>query len=95
MTVSSLDRGRIERADLQVTVACIDSDMNGLCDWWELAYFGQLGINPNADFDGDGLSNLAEYKAGANPTDAESVFEFINVVNESPQLTPGGMVQRD
>ena len=35
-----------------------DSDGNGLPDAWERQYFGVVGVNPNADPDGDGLSNF-------------------------------------
>lgn len=51
----------------------VDTDGNGLPDWWELEYFGQLtGTDPNADPDHDGMSNLAEWIAGTNPTNAAS-----------------------
>jgi subtilisin family serine protease len=51
----------------------VDTDGNGLPDWWELQYFGHLtGTNPNADPDHDGMSNLAEWIAGTNPTNAAS-----------------------
>ena len=56
-----------------------DSDGDGLPDWWEALYFGGNG-NPNADPDGDGMSNLAEYRAGTNPTDRNSVFAFIRIL---------------
>lgn len=44
-------------------------DTNGLPIAWELTYFGTMGVNPNADPDGDGMSNLQEYLAGTNPKD--------------------------
>jgi len=51
----------------------VDTDTNSLPDWWELQYFGQLtGVNTNADTDHDGLSNLGEWLAGTNPTNAAS-----------------------
>ena len=34
--------------------ATYSSDGSGLPDWWEIKYFGHLGVNPNADPDGDG-----------------------------------------
>jgi hypothetical protein len=77
-SASSRDRGRIERVDLQVSISCFDTDGNGLCDWWEQQFFGRLGINPNGDDDGDGLTNLLEYKAGTDPADPNSVFKFIS-----------------
>ena len=51
----------------------VDADLNGLPDWWEQEYFGQqTGTDPNADPDHDGMSNLAEWLAGTNPTNAAS-----------------------
>jgi subtilisin family serine protease len=55
----------------------VDSDNNGLPDWWELQYFGHLtGTDPNGDPDGDGASNLAEFLAGTNPTDFNSALRL-------------------
>src|ERR1035438_3253226 len=55
----------------------VDTDNNGLPDWWELQYFGQLtGTNPQADPDGDGASNLAEFLAGTNPTNFNSALRL-------------------
>lgn len=51
----------------------VDTDANGLPDWWELQYFGHLtGSDPTADPDRDGMNNLAEWIAGTNPTNAAS-----------------------
>jgi hypothetical protein len=44
----------------------------GIADWWQLKYFGYVGIDPNADPDGDGMSNYAEFWAGTNPLDPNS-----------------------
>jgi subtilisin family serine protease len=55
----------------------VDTDSNGLPDWWELQYFGHLtGTAPNADPDHDGMNNLAEWIAGTNPTNSASVFRL-------------------
>jgi subtilisin family serine protease len=55
----------------------VDTDGNGLPDWWEQEYFGHLtGTNPNADPDHDGASNLAEFLAGTNPTNFASALRL-------------------
>lgn len=90
LIVTSLDRGRIERVDLLVNLALIDSNGNGLPDFWEDQYFGGLGVDPSRDTDGDGLPNLDEYKAGTNPTDPSSRFAFIDV---APHPDGGTAVQ--
>ena len=48
------------------------SDTNGLPCWWELQYFGKTGVDPNADPDGDGLSNLQEYQWGTDPNNPDT-----------------------
>ncbi len=50
----------------------LDSDGNGIDDAWELYYFGTIGIDPNADPDGDGVSNIGEYRAGTDPLNPDS-----------------------
>jgi hypothetical protein len=45
-----------------------------MCDDWELTHFGLTGVDPKADYDGDGMTNLEEYLAGTNPLDAQSFF---------------------
>jgi hypothetical protein len=48
------------------------TDDTGMSDGWEILYFGHTGgIDPNADLDGDGLSNYQEFQmrsAHYNPT---------------------------
>ncbi|HEY5791804.1 MAG TPA: LamG-like jellyroll fold domain-containing protein, partial [Chthoniobacterales bacterium] len=46
-----------------------DTDDNGLPDQWEDDHFEQLGVNPNADADGDGLTNLEEFQQSGDPRD--------------------------
>ena len=63
----------------------VDTDTNGLPDWWELQYFGHLtGTDPNADADHDGMSNLAEWLAGTNPTNASSCLRLIAIPSNNP-----------
>jgi Tol biopolymer transport system component len=71
--------------------AMVDSDGDGIPDWWMLQYFGhptgQAGDHSRAqdDFDGDGMSNLQEFLAGTDPTNPNSVFRiqvsFISATN--------------
>jgi hypothetical protein len=53
----------------------LDADANGLPDAWEEQYFSAQAVDPLADSDGDGTSNLMEYLAGTNPTDRSSKFQ--------------------
>jgi len=56
----------------------VDTDRNGLPDWWEQFYFGHLlGAQASADPDHDGASNLAEWIAGTNPTNAASCLRLL------------------
>jgi subtilisin family serine protease len=58
----------------------VDTDGNGLPDWWEQIHFNQLtGTDPNADSDDDKMSHLAEWLAGTNPTNAGSVLTFTSI----------------
>ena len=50
----------------------LDKDADGLPNWWEEYYFGDLDEVAAGDPDKDGLSNLLEYQNNANPNDADS-----------------------
>ena len=51
-----------------------DTDQDGMLDSWELSYFGSIDVDPSADGDGDGLSNLFEFRSGTHPLNAYSKF---------------------
>lgn len=46
-----------------------DTDGDGLPDWWELEYFGDLSQGADGDFDSDDYTNFEEYEAETDPTD--------------------------
>jgi hypothetical protein len=64
----------------------VDSDGHGLPNAWQMMYFGHLGVDPNADPDGDGASNLEEYLAGTNPLDNT---DFLRITSQSCVFGPG------
>ena len=53
-----------------------DQDFDGMPDFWELAFFGDvLSAVADDDFDLDGVSNLNEWLSGTDPKDAASIFK--------------------
>ena len=71
-----------------------DSDGDGLPDWWETLY----DLDPNSDRendgaygdpDHDGLTNLAEYLAGTNPTDWDTDGDGISDYDSNDPLCVG------
>ena len=60
----------------------------GIPDWWQLAHFGIIGIDPNADPDHDGMSNYQEFWAGTDPLDPSSVLKI-----DAKSLNSAGDVQ--
>jgi hypothetical protein len=66
--------GLIEVLYPVTALSTTDVNGNGLPDGWELQNFGPVNVDPAADADHDGTSNLLEYLAGTNPNNATSVF---------------------
>jgi hypothetical protein len=63
----------------------VDTDSDGMPNWWE----DQYGLNKTnsldatLDLDGDGASNVNEFHAGTNPDDSDSVFRIVALQRES------------
>lgn len=56
-------------APVAITIEEADTDHNGIRDTWEIQNFGYIGVDPNADPDGDSHSNLQELMDGTDPND--------------------------
>lgn len=84
-------QGRVRTGGRLNLLRTVDADANGLPDWWEQKHFGHLtGTDPNADADHDGPANLAEWRAGTDPTNAAS---FLHLIPAGVNPTNGFVVQ--
>jgi hypothetical protein len=66
-------------------VVPFDFDGDGLGDAWEIGHYGTLSNGPAGDTDSDGFNNNAEYVAGTQPTNLNSLFRVQAV---SPSANP-------
>lgn len=84
----AVDNDGMDSETITITVENNDSNGNGIPDDWEQRYFGNLTNTAAGDNDGDRSSNLDEYIADTNPTNAASFFAI-----ESFARTAGREVQ--
>jgi hypothetical protein len=76
--------------ELQSTAAPVDTDHDGMPDWWEVKY----GLNPKdagdgvKDLNGDGYSNVEKYLNGLDPT---KKIDWRDPKNNRNMLVPGAL----
>ena len=59
-----------------------DTDNDGMPDAWELSFFGTLSRDGRGDFDGDGMSDVAEFLAGTLPNNPGSLLRLDTFLTE-------------
>jgi len=63
----------------------LDSDGDGMPNWWERLYSGSsTGLVATADSDGDGHTDFEEYISRCHPGDPDSVFHVGDVAHPDP-----------
>jgi hypothetical protein len=72
------------------------ADPDGTLGAWEMSYFGYLGLDPNGDYDGDGVSNLREFMNGTDPNKIQFSLvvtnHYVNINSAAVQLNINGGV---
>ncbi|MBX3741006.1 MAG: S8 family serine peptidase [Akkermansiaceae bacterium] len=79
--------GRTIRGGRLDLLKMIDTDNDGLPDWWETEKLGTLAQTATEDPDGDGFNNLAEFLGGTDPRSGGSRLGFASL-----QASGTGMV---
>lgn len=70
-----------------LTTRVVDSDNNSLDDDWEIQYFQGIGVDPQADPDGDGYNNFFEYRSKLSPISvAERFTQILSRQNDGNML---------
>ncbi len=93
--VSEADGSPSDVSDGDFTILYIDTDSDGMPDWWE----NDHGLSPGSDDSGrdpdsDGLTNIEEYHAGTDPNDDDTDDDGIKDGEDAYPLNPprGGTV---
>lgn len=75
--VAFADDGAVIQGPATTVRVFMDSDDDGIPDWWEYKHFGgSTNAVASADDDDDGATNLEEYIADTDPHDPDSVFRI-------------------
>ena len=61
-----------------VTIACTDTDVDGIGDEWEIQHFDNLDVvSAGTDFDSDGVDDASEYLADTDPQDPQDRLRVV------------------
>lgn len=86
----------VDRGAYELIPATLDSNTNGIPDWWEWQYSHSLtGIVADADLDADRALNIDEWNADTSPADSNSCLRFFTLDSEASVIlmTFGGGTQ--
>lgn len=65
----------------------MDTDEDGMPDWWEERHFETLGRDGTGDWDGDGVSDADEWLGGTDPEDPDDPPNVLGAITYSGQQT--------
>lgn len=86
-TGTRLFRQTVDNGILALSDRDLSSYGDGIPDRWRYRHFGTLAnflALANADADGDGVPNWAEFKAGTNPNDIRSFLRLLSSQSSGP-----------
>ena len=73
--------------NLYLRIRSWQDDGSGLPIWWQLQYFGYVGVDPNGDPAGDGWSNIQKFEYDMNPNQAYPPPTPLNTNAPPPTFT--------
>lgn len=73
----------------------LDSEPDGLPDFWEMQFFGDLNSDANDDNDADGLINGEELLVGTDPTETDTDGDSIDDADELNAVPPTSPTKAD
>ena len=77
ITLTVTDNNDSEGMDFTAVYVLLDSDLDGIPDWWEMKFLNGLSETASGDPDDDGYSNLEEFAHGTDPLVADPVEGLI------------------
>ncbi len=89
--IAGIPMGAPRKASALYVSADLDADADTMPDWWELRFFGTTNAAPESDDDGDGFSNLDEYRDHTSPrstNDAPVLPLILHTPLEDPMPRP-------